>query len=156
MDPIFEAYKDSINEGDFRYSKEMVAIKKVLRALQSYKKNKSALKELENAVEQTGDPKYRYKFPDKIQSSLEYLGDRLFGPPPIANAKFDTKMLKVMKQLEDVVTMKSDSRRNKGITCGACGTEDDVGECPECGEFVCTGCTNRKRGKCPSCGTRMF
>jgi hypothetical protein len=38
--------------------------------------------------------------------------------------------------------------------CSDCGTQDDVGECPECGEQVCHNCV--KRGKCPACGTRMY
>lgn len=99
MDKIFEAYKEVINEAT---SKEIQAVKQVIKALEQYKKtaNDKTRKKVEDAVEFSGEPSENFNFSDNIENLMQTLGDRFFGPPPVYDSDWDKSLDKVLSSLK--------------------------------------------------------
>lgn len=102
MDPIYEAYTGVITEAKLS-GKERNAVVDVVGALKDYKKSSSKLDALEKAISDTGEPNMNFKFPDAVETDLEVLGHRFFGPPNVYDNKWDGELDAVLRNLSKVI-----------------------------------------------------
>ena len=97
MDPIFEAYNKSTNINE---SSEKDIVKRLITRLKAYKKKPGhvTLSDVEDTISASGEGEWNFN--DEIQNTLEYLGDRFFGPPPVYDTRIDSGLDKAIKNLE--------------------------------------------------------